>query len=262
MDKKKLITILLSILLANIFFGFLLTKFDGFGFNETYLLVASKLVYISVILYFCSRYKLLNFKLFRVDFYFALAFVMAVLSYYQMSIWLVESALVRSEYSHFDYIIRCLSTGFFEEILFRVFVFYSLLKFFNFKKLIHPIWLASILFGLAHTSNVLNPEYVSISVLAQIVFAIFIGFFFQSILVYTKSYVLVAVLHAAVNYFGMYESYLFIREMDKTPYLISDLLGSIALLGAVFILIFYPLSLLLIRNESKKFQAEINLIDG
>lgn len=257
MNKKKLIIILASILLANTSFGLLLSKLDGFEFNKAYALAASKLIYTLVIIYFCYKYKLLNFKLFRFDVYLILALLIGYLSYYQMNLLLIDETLVRNNKTHFDYIIRCLSTGFFEEILFRVFVFYGLLKLFNFKKLIHPIWIASLIFGMAHLSNIINPEIVSLSVLTQIVFAVFIGFFFQSILIYTRSYILVAVLHGAVNYFGMYKSYLFIREIDDTPYLISDLLTTIAVFGGVFILFLYPLSLRLIRSESKKFQANL-----
>lgn len=257
-EFNKNILLLISILLCNVCLSFLVSKFDGFGFNEIYVLALSKLIYIVVIFYFCNKYKLLNYRIFRLDWYLLLAFVVVYFSYNQMTALLSTADSVRSDQSHLEFIVRCLATGFFEEILFRVFVFYSLLKFLKFKKLIYPIWISSIIFGLAHLSNVLNPDYASLSVLTQIVFAVCIGFFFQSILIFTKSYVLIAVFHAIVNYFGMYQAYLFIPEIEDTTYSISELLMSFSIVIGLFFLIFYPLSLLLIRKESKKHQAEFH----
>ncbi len=254
MNKNTFILILASILLANFLFGYLLS--NEFVYNKAITISISKLIYILVIVYFCRKYKLLNLKLFRFDLFLLLSIVIAFLSYLQMDSILAENTSVRNHKSHFEFIIRCVSTGFFEEILFRIFVFYSLLKLYNYKKLIHLVWVSSIIFGLAHASNVFSPNLISLSVLTQIVFAIFIGVFFQSVFIRTKSYFLVAILHAVTNYFGSYRSYLFLANNENEPYLMSDLFTTILVFGLSFLLIFYPLSLVLIRQESKKFETE------
>lgn len=76
------------------------------------------------------------------------------------------------------------------------------------NSLILTIVSTSMLFGLAHLSNLFNPDFDILSVINQILFAISIGLFLQSLYIRTRSLILIICIQALINYFGTYKSVL------------------------------------------------------
>lgn len=108
---------------------------------------------------------------------------------------------------HLSYIIECFSTGFFEEILFRVLIFYTLVNSNLFKTETHVFqsYIAtSAVFGLCHLTNLFH--YDLSSVINQIILAFGLGLIFQMLFTKYKNLLFIAALHALINYFGMRSS--------------------------------------------------------
>lgn len=105
--------------------------------------------------------------------------------------------------------ISALSTGFFEETLFRFLLFIGLIKQFerhDYKKLIQiAIW-TSLIFSLMHVFNLLNGLCSFQSSVNQIVVAFGLGFLLQSLFVRFRSLFLVSVLHGLLNFIGTFDT--------------------------------------------------------
>lgn len=143
-----------------------------------------------------------------------------------------------------------------EELLFRFYTFVILFAYFKESwSLRRTVWVSSFLFAIIHLVNMFNPGMVKLSVLVQVIFAFGIGVLFQSILLRTRSLLLVVSLHFAVNMFGSYRSYFedFRKPMQITEdiYTYSDFFGSLILVGILVFLIMIPLSLKIMPNSIK-----------
>lgn len=185
-----------------------------------------------------------------------IAAVLVILSFYEMQELLATYKIANQTSSNALYLAKCLGTGFFEELLFRVLLFsglfYGVFKHKPIKKRYFwsMLW-ASIGFGLAHITNLINPENELIGITSQIIFAFFFGLVFQGLLIRFRSVILIGTLHGLVNYFGSYKSNLGIPVQYKETALTEDLisLGTLTLVCAV---ISIPLTILLTRKAMQK----------
>lgn len=144
----------------------------------------------------------------------------------------------------------------FEEYFFRVFIYLSLLAYFGNKNIIKAILSTSIVFGLAHLSNLFSNGIVSISVIVQIVFAFGIGLILQSVFVRSKNIFLPIAIHTAINYFGTIQS----KFTDAEKVVTYDLSGFyFSMIMMIFFVIFFaiPLSYLLIKPVVRDLQSNV-----
>lgn len=184
------------------------------------------------------------------------AVALVILGFYRMQEVLAPYELANQTYTNVVYLVRCLGTGFFEELLFRVLLFsglfYGVFKHKPIKKRYFwsMVW-ASIGFGLAHLTNLINPENEVIGIVSQVIFAFFIGLLFQGLLIRFRSVILVGALHGLVNYFGAYKSRLGIPvQYEETA--LTDALISLGTLTLVCAIISIPLTILLTRKAIEK----------
>jgi len=141
----------------------------------------------------------------RLDFsFFFLSLFLFAVSIFNVNSSLMATGFVVSTYNHAIFILSCLAIGIFEELLFRVFLYQFTYKFIS-KNIIFSLLFCSILFGIAHLSNLVFSDYYKISIINQVLFAISIGLLLQSIYIKTKSVVLIVFLHAIINYLGSYK---------------------------------------------------------
>lgn len=136
-----------------------------------------------------------------------------------------------------------LSTGFFEEVFFRVLVFYFIMQ--RMKNTKNAIWKStlwtSLCFGLAHSLNFVSGLDI-ISSISLIVFATLVGIVLQGFYLRTKSIILVAVLHGLINYFGKYDSYFMGRSVAIVKsFDWNSLLSSLAIFGVLSLIIIVPI---------------------
>ena len=98
-------------------------------------------------------------------------------------------------------LIGCLMVGFAEEYLFRGLLQPLFLKKYGLRKngIFMSILLTSFFFGVFHLLNLVKNDNVG-QVLVQVVFAIFIGFFFGVLVLKTNKLVPVAITHALINF--------------------------------------------------------------
>jgi len=115
-----------------------------------------------------------------------------------------------NNYLHVSYIIECFATGFFEEILCRVFLFYSLVNsnLFRIENRVFKSYItSSLIFAFCHITNLFQNDIFS--VINQILLAFGLGLIFQILFTKYKNLLFIASLHALINYFGMRSSTLF-----------------------------------------------------
>ena len=99
-------------------------------------------------------------------------------------------------------LIACLMVGFAEEYLFRGFLQTLFLKKYGSHKngIFMSILLSSMCFGFFHLINLAKGDQVG-QVLVQVVFAMFIGFFFGALLLKTNKLTPIAITHGLINFF-------------------------------------------------------------
>lgn len=190
----------------------------------------------------------------------AVCVVIVALSFYQMNALLFETPHQGNYTLNTVYLLSCLGTGFFEELLFRVFVFSAFFylaynKVNTIKRYYRSIFWTSLLFGLAHFPNAFKDSYDIYGVITQIVFAFFIGLVLQGLVIRFNSVILIGSLHGLVNYFGSYRSRLELPVELETGSLMEFLIN-LAILSLVMAIICIPMTHLLIRKAIDSRQAE------
>jgi len=144
---------------------------------------------------------------------------------------------------HFTFLCNVFATGVFEELLFRVLLFYLILT--KYPDKWKSVLITSFIFSLAHFSNLLNPDVVKISILNQVVFAFGIGVLLQTLLLRFKSLFLIITLHSLLNYFGSYKRILLHQEQAiQNDYSSTTFLPSLfftLILNSILIFVAYQL---------------------
>lgn len=250
---KKLFLILVVILTTNILFkNICILTFE----NTLICKIIYKSSFIIICLFFLYKWNFLNeLKSIKSDLHFVLlALILTIYSYFQINSSHIENVSVNS-LDNLIFLTSCLSVGIFEELFFRIFIFFFVLKIFDKRKnkLFISIILTSLIFGFSHLTNLFNPEFHKISVVNQILFAISIGFILQSIYIRTKSLTFIICLHTLINYYGSYKKHLFFQEIEniESQYSFNDFLTTFISILVFTIIIVIPLSYLLIRKELK-----------
>lgn len=158
----------------------------------------------------------------------------------------------------FVYLLKCISTGFFEELLIRLLVFYALIVLLrrNTNVTYWPvIFFASFIFGVLHISNILI--YDTESLVTQIISAVVIGILLESLLIRLNNIFVIGTLHALINFNGMVNYYFF--ESDDGKNNISDLSYDFSdyLFQVILIIIIIFVSYCLVRK--KDVYKELNI---
>jgi membrane protease YdiL (CAAX protease family) len=248
-NLKGLFIVLVAILASNtIFKSICLNSFD----NCLECKIISKTFFVIVTLFLLKKVDLLHkLKPSKKTFLFLFISVsLLVLSFNQINSIYVQNSISIEMNKNIVFLWSTFSVGLFEEMFFRVFVFFVILQ--NTRgNLILSIILTSLLFGLAHLANIFNPEYVKISVINQILFAIALGVLFQSIYVRYKSLILISTLHCLTNYFGTYKRYLLNIGDNHDSYTFNDFISTFILIIFITIILIIPLSYLLIKKQLK-----------
>jgi membrane protease YdiL (CAAX protease family) len=136
--------------------------------------------------------------------------VVAYFSYSNTQNIIESKNLDISHYFHASYIFKSFATGFFEEILCRVFLFYSLVNsnLFTIENRVFKSYItSSLIFAFCHITNLFH--YDIFSVINQILLAFGLGLIFQILFTKYKNLLFIASLHTLINYFGMRSSTLF-----------------------------------------------------
>lgn len=183
--------------------------------------------------------------------------ILIVISFNYINILIDNSGNVLNSKIHFEFLIYCLTIGVFEELFFRVYIYHYLHNICQKKEknLIQIILITSLIFGLAHISNIFNPEYIKATVINQILLAFSIGILLQSIYIRTKSIILVIAIHSLIDYFGMFKRYL-LKENSTTisdTYTFDDFITTFISLLIITLIFIIPVSYSLIKRKIKKY---------
>ncbi len=135
-----------------------------------------------------------------------------------------------------EFLIYCLITASFEELLFRVFTFNILLKCYS---VINSSFINAIIFGFIH---IINMFYVQdkLSIFNQMFFAFGIGFFLQALYIMLKDVSVPITLHTIINFYGAYEGHF--SEFNST----TEEFNMISFLVSLLIILFINAILLIL----------------
>jgi membrane protease YdiL (CAAX protease family) len=242
---KKLLSILIAVLTANFLLSYtLISIIPETEFSFHYILkciLKLGLVFISVIF---IRKLILEFKLFKNSLYIIPICIFLIYLSFQNVNQAIESSNVNiTKYQNLLFFLSCLFVGAFEELFFRVYVFQSLLTNLKGKSQLKIISITSLIFALAHMTNMLKPDVEALSIFVQIVFAFGLGFVFQALYLRFNNIILPICIHGIVNYLGTYKSRLLPKSGEEiADYNISDFLTSLSfslLLSLILIVISY-----------------------
>lgn len=163
-----------------------------------------------------------------------------------------------SNYSHYSYLFFNMSTGFLEELLFRV------LLFGNICQLLHnesrqnyyrEVLVTSLLFGMLHLFNLRVATCIPdvLGVLNQTLLAMAIGVILQSIFFRFQNIILNGILHGVINYSGTRQSKLLGIGPTDDPTPVMQQLTQSLILTAVFTLLFaMPIMYFCVKGRENK----------
>jgi len=219
--------------------------------------IAAKILLSLLTLFFIVKWNLVKIKrLFKNN---KIVFPLILTSIFMSVKFVINSATEQNiliiDTNHFLFFFSCLSVGLFEELFFRVFVFYFLSTFcFSGKNnLIKSILATSLIFGLIHFTNFFNPDYDKLSVINQMFLAFSLGILLQSLFIKSKNLYLIIIVHALINYLGSYKSRLFdiVRELSDSENSYTDLTQTLIFIFVITVIFILPLSYYMIKPEIK-----------
>ena len=205
--KFKIIFIL-YIIIWNVIKKYLLNYLNLEDYSINIFKLTTNIVDIVLLLFICTK---TNIKIKTKSFSIFILYFLALFNlYYFFNVGGVEVGW---------FFFRCLSTGVFEELFFRVFIFSLLLEVFPKMKCNLTILLTSLIFGLFHSMNFIVMDYES--VLLQIGLSIIIGMFFQQIYLKHENILIVILLHSLINFNGMIKSFFnYEKSFNSTPFIL------------------------------------------
>lgn len=128
-------------------------------------------------------------------------------------------------------LLACLTVGFAEEFLFRGLLQSIFLKKYHSYKngILISISISAIIFGLFHLINLTKNDNV-FAVIVQVVFAMFIGFFFGVLVLKTNKIIPIAVTHGLINFFFSIAFLPGMAVMEETGFSIVPIILTLPLL--------------------------------
>ena len=265
MSKFKIIIFHISvIIILNTVLGLIFQYYIPEGNSYHILKLLWKLIlslYVSTI---SIRFGLFEKQYFRNNFALiaSVSVIILFLSVYFVANSISEKSqeLIFSQ-KHIFFLSTSLCVGLFEELFFRLLIFLTIFKLLyqeKSKRLLYSIFISSLIFALVHFSNMLNPNYVKISVFVQVLSAFFLGLLLQCLFLKFRNIILVIILHGVFNYLGMHKSVLLPKIDDvETTYTAGDLTSSIISILIISIVIVLPICYLLIVPDLRKKLSKI-----
>jgi CAAX amino terminal protease family. len=149
-------------------------------------------------------------------------------------------------------IIKAVSAGFLEELIFRLLILGIIFKKTDESKHIPSIYIVSLIFGIAHISNYFGGKYEFYIIVMQIIGATFAGVMFGYMYYHTRNYLFCALIHTFYD-FGVF--------------IISIGAGDLALLGKLdlaseIITLFFPIPIIIGLLKRNKKYLIIDLVVG
>ena len=252
---KTLYTLVL-ILVANWLLSSLVLSFDLDPESLNYFLARNlqKALLLGVCLYVVLRSKFRPKLLSNSIWAIPLSLILIALAYNQVDSASGAQKIFVPIGTHLAFLFGCILVGFFEEFLFRVYVFCEFwgrksTNSLGLKSLLKTVFLTSVLFGIAHATNLFRTGYSAEGVINQVLLAITLGVLFQALFIRFNNVVLIAVLHGLVNYLGSYRSALFGLTVDPSPFILTDFLIGLAIIFAILLFVVTPISIMLIKPK-------------
>lgn len=152
--------------------------------------------------------------------------------------------------------VACMMVGFAEEFIFRGLLIPLFIKKYRYHKngIFLSIFFSALFFGLSHLINLSVNENIP-QVIAQVIFATFMGIFFASVLIKTNKLIPIAITHGLINFFFLFRTLPAINNNSEV--ITQNLTDQIA--GALpSILLFFPL-LIIGLIISRKINREVTL---
>lgn len=102
------------------------------------------------------------------------------------------------------FILSCIAIGMFEELMFRGLILNVLLDYLKDKKhgMMMAMLISSFLFGFIHIFNIFSGASVT-STLLQVSYSFLTGLLWSAVFILTKQIIIVIILHASYNFFGL-----------------------------------------------------------
>lgn len=152
--------------------------------------------------------------------------------------------------------IACMAVGFAEEFIFRGLLVPLFIKKYRYhrKGIFLSIFFSALFFGLSHLINLSVNENIP-QVIAQVIFATFMGIFFASVLLKTNKLIPIAITHGLINFFFLFGT---LPAINSNSEVITQSLSE-QIAGAIpSILLFLPL-LIVGLIISRKINRDITL---
>ena len=200
--RKKLLFVFAGVLILNLALKLVaLSISDKSIEHELILKAAQKILLITVVMFlfrwFNDQVRFRRPYNWMID----LAAITLTLVFFGVNLY----SLRANDSNHVLLISATIGTGIFEELFFRMFIFGVLFCCINTSsesRITKAAIYTSLLFGLAHLSNLINPDASLFPIANQVILAFSIGILFQGIFLKSGSIVLVICTHAIVNYLG------------------------------------------------------------
>jgi len=217
-----------------------------------------RLCFSAIVLFFSIKYKLLKIDFLKSNIVLTLIFIFIVCT---LSInYVINEVTHQSSFNnnnnnkHLIYIISSFAPSLFEELLFRLFLFAGLYKYlysFKLPKFTRTVIITSIIFALSHSINFSNPEYVQLSVIAQVLFAFGVGLFLQSLFIRYRNILIPIIIHGIINYIGMYKSQLIqtSRATEAGSYTLNDLFITLFVFSVIIIIFVLPITYFSLKHK-------------
>lgn len=157
-----------------------------------------------------------------------------------------------SMFTKISFVAHCIAVGFFEELLFRIFVYFKLRELYSKATIFKTILIASSIFAVAHLTNMLQSDVVKITVLNQVIVAMGIGMILQIVYLKLKNILLIATLHASFNILGSFKSRFDLNSASTEAFTTQDFLFTMITLLIIVLVIITPIVYLYAKNMNLK----------
>lgn len=214
-----------------------------------------KISYKLILTFFCLLYlaynkSTLEIHLFRsMKWALILSGIAIIFAHQIVQLGLSTKGIIYSYDKMVRYSSNNIATGIFEELTFRLLLFFTILKYHPHGSNLKIACYTSFVFGLVHFTSFFN-DTIPLSVIIQMIFAFGIGLLLQAILIRSGNIILVIFLHACINHAGAYASYFSKFPHDtSSSYTFTHFVSNVILFSLIIILVILPISLILLKEN-------------